>query len=156
LNDVWLDNNGQFGPGKKYIVYTNKYYSTKSQKKYVKRKMTEIAVTLHLQLAFASVTANPLSSVMDRIASISGSEHVISTMREVEISDRNLDTWWADFASGIDEYKVSITYDDTGINGIKTESPNGDDIVCKDAGYVKLLSTLGNILQEWEKVCLVT
>jgi len=113
--------------------------------------MTMANVAL-LALSFVSVSATPLSSVMDRIASRPGSEHVVSTMREIEISDRNMDTWWGEFAEQISLYKQNFGNLEAGTEGIKTESTQGDEIVCKDDGYVSLLNTLGEITTQWNKV----
>jgi len=113
-------------------------------------KMANMAL-FALFLSFVAVTGTPLNNFMDRVAEASGSEQVLSTMREIEISNRNMDTWWTEFAGLVTNYKASITYnEDLGTAGIKTESTEGDEIVCKK--HVTLLETLNGILTQWQKV----
>ena len=68
-------------------------------------------------------------SVMDRISSEFGKEanDLLSTMKDIEIKNRNMDDWWAKYNTQIAAFKQTIN----GKN-IAEENKAADPLVCKN------------------------
>ena len=89
-------------------------------------------------------------SVMDRISSEFGKEanDLLSTMKDIEIKNRNMDDWWAKYNAQIAAFKQTII----GKN-IAEENKAADPLVCKK--HEDLLKTLGDLKIQWGKVRMI-
>ena len=95
-----------------------------------------------------SVTASPILNVIDRIARVHGGEihdDLITTMRKLEITNRNVDEWMKTFKKLNDAYVKRI-----GKNDLTKENTAADPFVCKE--NVSLAQQLKAIIDQWEKV----
>jgi len=86
-------------------------------------------------------------NIMDRISGEFGEEsnNVLSTMRDIDITDRNMDDWWKQYDTEIKAFKDSL-----GGKIIKTESPDADELVCKT--HKDMMKTLNAVKTQWGKV----
>jgi len=110
--------------------------------------MLTATIMAMLALLFASATASPIMSVMDRISSEFGKESndlLITAMKDIEINNRNMDDWWAKYNTQIAAFKQTIN----GKN-IAKENKAADPLVCKK--HEDLLKTLGDLKIQWGKV----
>jgi len=100
-----------------------------------------------LALISASVTASPIMNIVDRISGEFGEEsnNVLSTMRDIDITDRNMDDWWKQYNAQIAAFKNSL-----GGKNIAKENKDADPLVCKK--HVDLLKTLNKVKTQWGKV----
>ena len=101
-------------------------------------------------LLAGTVTASPILNVIDRIARVHGGDDhdhddLITTMRELEITNRNVDDWMKTFKTLNDGYVTRI-----GKNDLTTENPNANPFVCTQ--HVSLAKQLQTIIDQWEKV----
>ena len=95
-----------------------------------------------------TVTASPILNVIDRIARVHGGgihDDLITTMREIEITNRNVDEWMKTFKTLNSAYVTRI-----GDNDLTTENAKANPFVCTE--HVSLGKQLKEIIDQWEKV----
>jgi len=98
-------------------------------------------------LLAGTVTASPILNVIDRIARLDGGEvhnDLITAMREIEITNRNVDEWMKTFKKLNGAYVARI-----GKNDLTKENTAADPFVCKE--HVSLAQQLKAIIDQWEK-----
>jgi len=100
-----------------------------------------------LALISASVTASPIMNIVDRISGEFGEEsnNVLSTMKDIDITDRNMDDWWKQYEAQIRTFKISL-----GGKNIEKENKEADPLVCKK--HTEMMATLNKVKTQWEKV----
>jgi len=100
-----------------------------------------------LALISASVTASPIMNIIDRISGEFGEEsnNVLSTMRDIDITDRNMDDWWKQYDVQIKEFKDSL-----GGKNITKENDAANELVCTT--HKKMMETLNKVKTQWGKV----
>ena len=88
---------------------------------------------------------------MNRIYSDFGeqSNAILSTMRDIDITDRNMDDWWTQYNTQIAGFKKTIEGKD-----ITEENKDADPLVCKK--HKDLLKTLGDLKIQWGKVRMIS
>jgi len=100
-----------------------------------------------LALISASVTASPIMNIIDRISGEFGEEsnNVLSTMRDIDITDRNMEDWWTQYDIEIKGFKNSL-----GGKSIETENPDANPLVCTK--HKEMMDTLNKVKTQWGKV----
>ena len=81
-----------------------------------------------LALISASVTASPIMNVLDRVSGeLLGEEsnNVLSTMKDIDITDRTLKDWWTQYDTQINAFKKTFE----GKN-IEKENDGANELVC--------------------------
>ena len=75
----------------------------------------------------ASVTGSPIMTVLDRISGELGEESntVLSTMKDIDITDRTLEDWWTQYDTQINAFKKTFE----GKN-IEKENDGANELVC--------------------------
>ena len=104
-----------------------------------------------LQFALLStVTASPIMNIIDRVSVEFGEESndVLRTMKDIDITDRNMDDWWTKYNIQIAAFKKIIEGKD-----ITVENKNANPLVCKK--HEDLLKTLGDLKIQWGKVRMI-
>merc|ERR1712198_822660 len=112
----------------------------------IARMKTHCLLALCALLA-GSVTASPILNVIDRIARVHGGEihdDLITTMRELEITNRNVDEWMKTFKTLNSAYVKKI-----GDNDLTKENDKANPFVCTE--HVSLAKQLKEIIDQWEK-----
>jgi len=106
-----------------------------------------LIATMAMFALSSAATASPTMSVMDRIYSDFGekSNAILSTMRDIDITDRNMDDWWTQYNTQITGFKKTIEGKD-----ITEENKDADPLVCKN--HKAMMQTLTGIKTQWAKV----
>ena len=122
------------------VMYMVKYWAAEY--------LLKLSILLQCALLAGSVTASPILNVIDRIARVHGGEihdDLITTMRELEITNRNVDEWMKTFKTLNSAYVKKI-----GDNDLTKENDKANPFVCTE--HVSLAKQLQIIITQWEKV----
>jgi len=100
-----------------------------------------------LALISASVTASPIMNIIDRVSVEFGEESndVLRTMKDIDITDRNMDDWWKTYNAQIAAFKQTIAGKD-----ITKENKDADPLVCTK--HKTMMATLNAVKTQWGKV----